>query len=323
MQNRILISSLLCSTCLATAGTFSENSDLGSLVVMPPTESAPGYAPEETDGESTLGKRTYFPSNITFEYLGPMGYKHGTGRVSAYNLDVELNLANVTAENWNFKFSTAFRSTWFDSCGDGALDERDLYTIWVRMATTYSISKTTKLSFGMSPQISTDFNGMRGNSVYLGANVMCVFATSERSLFGLGLAYVPQFSGFPCLPAAMFTITSADKKWEYSLIGSRFTIDYNVTEAFSLGIFTAYDGMTWTVRNKDRYYRMGWTSWKTGLNISFGIGKIGSSKPKISTDVGFTYGNDATFRSANGTHKYYTQEYKPGFYLKTGLIFHF
>ena len=128
-------------------------------------DSAPAPA-----GESA--SRPVFPTQSYFELLGPMDSRNGRGSVDIQNWMTDLNLCRMSSGSWNFSSTAALRLSWFNGKGADEMDVDRLYTIWLNVNASYAITGKTRLVFGVTPQISTDFDTWTSHNIFLGGHVL-------------------------------------------------------------------------------------------------------------------------------------------------------
>ncbi len=58
------------------------------------------------------------------------------------------------------------RLSWFNGKGADEMDVDRLYTIWLNVNASYAITGKTRLVFGVTPQISTDFDTWTSHNIF-------------------------------------------------------------------------------------------------------------------------------------------------------------
>ena len=246
-------------------------------------DSAPAPA-----GESA--SKPVFPTQSYFELLGPMDSRNGRGSVDIQNWMTDLNLCRMSSGSWNFSSTAALRLSWFNGKGADEMDVDRLYTIWLNVNASYAITGKTRLVFGVTPQISTDFDTWTSHNIFLGGHVLLAGPLNDRFSYGIGIGCYPQLGDYPFLPLIQF-------KWEAS--------------------------GTWTIHHDRRVRQFAWISGVAGIGADVGLGHWGSVRPRLVADVGFSFGNSGTIKTSNGSHDLEKYHYDPGFYLRAGLLFEF
>ena len=94
-------------------------------------------------------------------------------------------------------------------------------------------------------------------------------------------------------------------------------------EGLTWGPFVSIVSGTWTIHHDRRVRQFEWISGIAGVGANIGLGRWGSVRPRLMTDVGFSFGNSGTLKTSNGNHELEKRHYDPGFYLRAGLQFEF
>ena len=266
--------------------------------------------------------RPIFPTQSYFELLGPMDSRNGHGSVDVQNWMTDINLCRMSSGSWGFSSTAALRLSWFNGKGADVLDVDRLYTIWLNINASYTIKGKTRLIFGVTPQISTDFDTWTHNNIFFGGHALLAGPLNDRFSYGIGLGYYPQLGDYPVLPLIQFR-WEVSRNWSLQLEGTRLSYTNKVGEGFTWGPFVSVVSGTWTIHRDRRVRQFEWVSGVAGVGASVGLGHWGSVRPRLVTDVGFSFGNSGTIKTSNGSHELEKYHYDPGFYLRAGLQFDF
>lgn len=68
-----------------------------------------------------------------------------------------------------FSSTAALRLSWFNGEGAREMDVDELYTIWLNVTASYKLRGKTSLVFGVTPQISTDFDTWTTHNLFSAA----------------------------------------------------------------------------------------------------------------------------------------------------------
>lgn len=154
-------------------------------------------APAPT-GESA--SRPIFPTQSYFELLGPMDSRNGRGSVDVQNWMTDLNLCRMSSGSWSFSSTAALRLSWFNGKGADEMDVDRLYTVWLNVNASYAIKGKTRLVFGVTPQISTDFDTWTSHNIFFGGHALLAGPLNDRFSYGIGIGCYPQLGDYPLLP---------------------------------------------------------------------------------------------------------------------------
>ena len=278
-------------------------------------DSAPAPA-----GESA--SKPVFPTQSYFELLGPMDSRNGRGSVDIQNWMTDLNLCRMSSGSWNFSSTAALRLSWFNGKGADEMDVDRLYTIWRNVNASYAITGKTRLVFGVTPQISTDFDTWTSHNIFLGGHVLLAGPLNDRFSYGIGIGCYPQLGDYPFLPLIQFK-WEASRNWTLQLEGARLSYINKVSDGLKWGPFVSVVSGTWTIHHDRRFRQFAWISGVAGIGAEVGLGHWGSVRPRLVADVGFSFGNSGTIKTSNGSHDLEKYHYDPGFYLRAGLLFEF
>lgn len=251
-----------------------------------------------------------------------MDSRNGHGHVDVQNWLTNVNLCRMSSGSWGFSAIAALRMTWFNGQGASAMDVDRLYTIWLNMNASCVIAGKTRLVFGITPQISTDFDTWTHNNIFFGGHAMIAGPLNDRFSYGLGIGYYPQLGGTPLLPLFQFK-WEAGNHWSLQLEGARLSYTKKVGEGLTWGPFISVVSGTWTIHHDRRVRQFQWISGVAGVGANIGLGHWGSVRPRLMADVGFSFGNSGTIKTSNGNHELEKYHYDPGFYLRAGLQFEF
>lgn len=80
------------------------------------------------------------------------------------------------------------------------MDVDRLYTIWLNVNASYAITGKTRLVFGVTPQISTDFDTWTSHNIFLGGHVLLAGPLNDRFSYGIGIGCYPQLGDYPSCP---------------------------------------------------------------------------------------------------------------------------
>ncbi len=295
---------------------YDDSSDSGYAATY--DENMPFY----TEEESSYSSQFLWPTRIGYELLGPMNSRNGRGDLDVQHWDFMLNLGQYDSGKWHTDFRAGLRMSRFNGSGALALDVDCLYTVRMQFNASYRLSDTTRLMFGINPQISTDFDTWTNKNIYFGGYAMIAGKVNENLTGGIGIAYYPQLGSFPILPAVQFTWYRNANHY-LQLEGLRLAYNIKVSDGFTWGPFVGISSGTWTVNRHRHTHRFQWESGVAGVGFDIGLGKWGTAKPRLKTDLGFTFGNSGSIHTSNGRHELEKYHYDPGFYLRAGLEFNF
>lgn len=263
-----------------------------------------------------------FPTQSYFELLGPMDSRNGHGSVDVQNWMTDLNLCRMSNGSWGFSSTAALRLSWFNGKGADVLDVDRLYTVWLNINASYKIKGQTRVVFGVTPQISTDFDTWTSHNLFFGGHAILAGPLNDRFSYGIGIGYYPQLGDYPLLPLLQFK-WEASRNWTLQLEGTRLSYTNKVSDGLTWGPFVSVVSGTWTI-HRDRHVRQfQWVSGVAGVGANVGLGHWGSVRPRLVADVGFSFGNSGTIKTSNGSHELEKYHYDPGFYLRAGLQFDF
>ncbi|WP_290503777.1 Amuc_1434 family mucin 2-degrading aspartic protease [Akkermansia sp.] len=263
-----------------------------------------------------------FPTQSYFELLGPMDSRNGHGSVNIQNWMTDLNLCRMSSGSWGFSSTAALRLSWFNGEGAREMDVDELYTIWLNVTASYKLRGKTRLVFGVTPQISTDFDTWTTHNLFFGGHALLAGPLNDRFSYGIGVGCYPQLGDFPLLPLIQFE-WKATNNWTLQLEGARLSYTSKVSEGLTWGPFVAVVSGTWTIHHDRRVRQFEWISGVAGVGADVGLGHWGSVRPRLVADVGFSFGNSGTIKTSNGSHELEKYHYDPGFYLRAGLQFEF
>lgn len=276
-------------------------------------------APAPT-GESD--SKSFFPTQSYFELLGPMDSRHRQGSLDIQNWMTDLNLFRLSSGSWNFSSTASLRLSWFNGEGADDMDVDRLYTICLNANAAYLIKGRTSLVLGVTPQISTDFDTWTKHNIFLGGHILLAGPLNERFSYGIGIGCYPQLGDYSVLPLIQFK-WEASNHWTLQLEGTRLSYVNKVKDGLSWGPFVSVVSGTWTIHHERRVRQFVWLSGVTGVGMDIGLGRWGSVRPRLTADIGFSFGNSGTIRTSNGSHELEKYHYDPGFYLRAGVQFEF
>lgn len=234
----------------------------------------------------------------------------------------EVEQDTGTGGSWNFSSTAALRLSWFNGKGADKMDVDRLYTIWLNVNASYAVTGKTRLVFGVTPQISTDFDTWTSHNIFLGGHVLLAGPLNDRFSYGVGIGCYPQLGDYPLLPLIQFK-WEASRNWTLQLEGTRLSYINRVSEGFKWGPFVSVVSGTWTIHHDRRVRQFAWISGVAGIGADAGLGRWGSVRPRLVADIGFSFGNSGTIKTSNGSHDLEKYHYDPGFYLRAGLLFEF
>lgn len=162
-----------------------------------------------------------FPTQSYFELLGPMDSRNGHGSVNIQNWMTDLNLCRMSSGSWGFSSTAALRLSWFNGEGAREMDVDELYTIWLNVTASYKLRGKTSLVFGVTPQISTDFDTWTTHNLFFGGHALLAGPLNDRFSYGIGVGCYPQLGDFPLLPLIQFE-WKATNNWTLQLEGSKY-----------------------------------------------------------------------------------------------------
>ncbi len=292
-------------------------------VAYPDEYNTPGYdTAAYYENESSSISKAYLPTQTYYEFLGPMDSHRGPGHLSIQHWALRTNVGQWQSGKWGGEFKASLRASWFDGAGAARLDVDRLYTIGISADASYQVGDRYRLMFGVTPQISTDFDTWSNKDIYFGGHIVFAGQVNEKLSGGIGIAYYPQLGSWPLLPVLQFNYKLDDYR-SLELEGLRFSYKMKVNDAFTWGPFVNVSSGTWTVNRHRQTHQLQWTSGVAGLCFDIGLGKWGSATPRLVTDVGFTFGNSGSINTSNGRHELEKYHYNPGFYLRAALNFNF
>ena len=271
---------------------------------------------------SSQNPKSYIPSQIQMEYLGHMGYKGGRGSAKLTSMGVQFNLFGHKGNKFAMHSDVGFRMAWFDSTGDGWMDENRFYTVVLRMNGEYSLTQKTSLVMGFNPQISTDGDTWTGKAIYFGGFLGFKSEWSSNLKYGFGLSYSPQFGSSPWLPFISLS-WQMNNKWRLEMEGTRLAMLQKVSDGFTWGPFVGIVTGAWSVKHDRSTRQFQWTSGVAGISSSIGLGKWGTWRPRLTSDLGFSFSNVGKINTSTGRHEIYKRNYDSGFYMRLGLQFGF
>ncbi len=275
-----------------------------------------------TEEKSSYTSQFLWPTRAGYELLGPMDSRNGRGSLDVQHWAFMLNIGQYDSGNWHADFRAGMRMSWFNGSGAAELDVERLYTVRMQFNASYRFSDATRLLFGIDPQISTDFDTWTNKNIYFGGYAMIAGKVNDSLRGGIGIGYYPQLGSFPLLPVAQFT-WHRDANHYLQLEGLRLAYNTKVSDGFTWGPFVGVSSGTWTVNRHRQTHQLRWVSGVAGVGLDIGLGKWGSAKPRLKTDLGFTFGNSGSIHTSNGRHELEKYHYDPGFYLRAGLEFNF
>jgi hypothetical protein len=236
------------------------------------------------------------------------------GHTNIQNWQTDLNLLRMNSGDWGFTTTAAFRITWMNGSGADSMDVDTLYTIWLRMNASCVVKGQTRLIFGVTPQISTDFDTWTSKNIFLGAHALIAGPANERFTYGLGLGYYPQVGNWPFLPIIQFKWIMPSN-WTLQLEGFRLSCTQKINDMFSWGPFVSAVSGSWTIHHERRIRQFQWISGAAGLSFACDLGRY----PTIVADLGFTFGNSGKIKTSNGRHEIEKFHFDPGFYFRAGI----
>lgn len=318
-----------------TDGSYADYAGASSYEAYPSAQGGYSYNPAVNDnsydpveydlsgtGGTNDGFYKYLPSQSIFEYLGPMKARNGEGHATLTNWHTRLGLADATSGSWRFSLDGTVRLTWFDGDKDAAMDVDRLYTIWLNLSASYKMWGSTYLTFGVNPEFSSDFDSWVARNFSLGGHLLLSSKLNERFKFTVGAGIAPQLGSTPVFPYVGFS-WQASPTWLVEMQGTRLSAMNKVTDYFSWGPFVSVVAGSWVVKHNHGHARYQWVSGVAGLATETGLGQWGKVKPKLLLDAGFSFANNAKFKTTNGRHELEEQRFDPGFYLRAGLRFAF
>lgn len=292
------------------------DSSIDTSYMQPPSD------PNTFSGKSTSAAKPYLiPNKFYFEYLGSMNLKDGNGHLSVTNAVITLPFVDPTKTgfgSWRFDAKAAVRLTWLNSKGDQVLDESELYTILANFSAARQIGGSGQLIIGVAPEISTDFDVWTFRDVYISGYAAYATRVNDSFSFAAGLAYIPQYVDRFVVPFFRFN-WQATPAWEVSLSDARFSVTNTASSRFHWGPFLQWGGKTWTVNRHRSTQRLRWTSYSLGMGSSIDLTPNHETKVLLTTDLGFTFGNEARFKTKDNKHTLEKYKYGEGLYLRVGI----
>lgn len=149
------------------------------------------------------------------------------------------------------------------------MDVDRLYTIWLNVNASYAITGKTRLVFGVTPQISTDFDTWTSHNIFLGGHVLLAGPLNDRFSYGIGIGCYPQLGDYPFLPLIQFK-WEASRNWTLQLEGARLSYINKVSDGLKWGPFVSVVSGTWTIHHDRRVRQFAWISGVAGIGADVG-----------------------------------------------------
>lgn len=268
-----------------------------------------------TDDSVTAGD--YFPSEISYEYMGPMDIKSTDSDISITNIYASFRLIRATTGKWAISTSLATRWTWLNSRGpENPIDVDRTYTTWLNVTGRYKYSESSQFILGLNPQLSTDFDVASSDNFNIGAMAMWGQALSRNFFFTLGVVYAPQYPQLVVMPFFGFS-WHMPSGWKMSLEETKFQIVNARNENFRWGPFCSWHSGSWLVKRHKEAQNFRVSSMASGLTLDFA--PLKNKKIRFITDVGWTFANEIRFYNKSGSHLYEKYKMDPGFFMKISM----
>lgn len=277
------------------------------------------YYPEPEYQEQSSSKLNLNPSQFGYEFFGPMSFHNGGGRAKVHTAYLYAHLIEQNPED---KFSMGLdlitRMTWLSTSNNSIFESERLYTFGLNGSASYSMGNDTKLFFGASALMSTDFDTVTSHCVQIGARGGISHRFSDRFSMQLGVYYSPQLSSCPVLPIIGFRY-QVDDRWYIQLDSMRLRAINKVNDSFSWGPFVGISAGSWNVKHERRDTRLSMISGIAGLQGNIALGKWGKYTPTLTGEVGCAFANNFQYRNATGRHKRESVNADPGLYVQLGV----
>ena len=265
------------------------------------------------------------PNELYYELLGPMEADVGGSHLSVTNVKLTVPLSDPHRSgwgSWHLDAKIGVRMTWIESTGRNLVDLEHLYTVSGIVGVSRRLGTNRALSIGLSPQYSSDIDQSSGHSFYLGGYVAYSARMNPDFTYSVGIACMPDYSNTWVLPLFQFS-WNATPDWRLKFESTRLSYDNVASERFHWGPFFQFISGTWAVKRDRQTQQFRWSSCALGMGAAVNLTPRQETKVYLKADVGFTFANEAKFRSKNGNHDLESYDYDPGFYLRVGLDLRF
>lgn len=265
------------------------------------------------------------PNELYYELLGPMKADVGGSHLSMTNVKLTIPLSDPHRSgwgSWHFDAKIGVRMTWIESTGTNLIDLEHLYTVSGVVGVSRRLGPNGALSIGVTPQYSSDADQSSAHSFYFGGYAAYSARVNESFTYSVGIACMPDYSNTWVLPLFQFS-WQATPTWRLKFESTRLSYDNVASERFHWGPFFQFISGTWAVNRHRRTEQFRWSSCAMGMGAAVNLTPRHETKVYLKTDVGFTFANEAKFRTKNGNHDLESYDFDPGFYLRIGLDMRF
>ncbi len=340
-MRKLLLPFLLFSSMLFAQDDFTDNpvyldfeQPLGvDPVYSTPTAATMDYASsfpethhqEMLSGGSAAKNLHYRPFNFFGEHFGQHRLKGTNSRVEFTNIYLTMPLVDPRVYHtmgWHLDVKLNMRYTWLNSTGPDFVDEGSLYTNGLLISVNRKLGQKGQFIFGLTPQLSTDFDVLTSSSFYFGAYVAFAYEVSDRLRFTLGVSYMSRYYEHDLFPLIGLS-WEAKPNWFLRVEATRLSYMNKLWQGFEWGPFLQWNSLLWTVKRDRRTQQMHAESFTAGVSAQYLLSLSGGEALMIMADVGMNLDQEIEFRDKRNSRTIDRYKGETGFYARFGIELYF
>ncbi len=343
-QPLFVISALI--SPLSAQDSFTNNPEVleftGSSGIDPVYSSPTSLSSEElfvyddqmytTDWQGNSSPPSHVPhvqrkASAVFEYFAQQDFRAADGKFSYANVYLTLPLVNPQRyeyRGWHLDVSLNVRATFFDVSGIDLINEEDLYTAGGIASIFYNIDEKARLTFGVTPQFSSDLNNLSSSNFYFGAFTAFTYKASDKIRVTMGVSYMPDYYSHDIWPLVNISWEVAPK-WDLRVQSHRLGLIRKVgaRESFEWGPFLQWNHFLWSVKRGGRTDLMRMESLLLGVQAQYNKQTMNGTNMRFYADLGLNFDQEIRFEHKDSGALRERYKADSGLYTRLGMEFSF
>ncbi len=266
-------------------------------------------------------------ASTAFEYFAQQEFRRADGKFSYTNIYFTLpmiNPANHQYRGWHVDLSLNVRATFFDVSGEDLIDEEELYTAGVIGSVFYNIDEKARLTFGVTPQFSSDLNNLSSSNFYFGAFAAFTYKANEKIRVTMGVSYMPDYYSDDFWPLVNISWEVAPR-WDLRVQSQRLGLvrKFGAQGNFEMGPFLQWNHFFWSVSHQRRTELMRMESVILGVQAQYSKTTMSGRSMRFYADLGLNFDQEIRFEDKNNGALRERYKAESGLYTRLGMEFSF
>ncbi len=265
--------------------------------------------------------------STVFEYFAQQSFRDARGKFSYANAYLTLPLVNpqnYAFRGWHLDLSLNLRATFFDVSGENLVDEKDLYTTGAIASVFYNIDEKARLTFGVTPQFSSDLNNLSSSNFYFGIFTAFTYKASDKIRITMGMSYMPDYYRHDLWPLINVSWEVAPK-WDLRVQSQRLGVIRRVGSkgSFEWGPFIQWNHFLWSVDRQNRTDLLRMESFVFGVQAQYNSQLQSGKNLRVYADLGLNFDQEIRFEDKDNAALLDRYKADAGLYTRLGVEFSF